>query len=146
MDPDSESTSLPEIPAGPKASFMMRILIPTAGEEAAQEIAEYVMEVAKRMAAEVTVLHILREGETDNDGIHPCLVFANAGGEAGVKVSSRTNSGDVVETILRVANEEQTDLILMGASRGSLVENWLSADVMGKGNVPVLVVPHCFRR
>ena len=124
----------------------MRILIPTAGEEAASEIAEYVMDVAKRMAADVTVLHILREGETNDDGIQPCLVFANAATDAGVKVSSRTSSGDVVETILRIAGEEQTDLILMGASRGSLVENWLSADVMGEGNVPVLVVPHCFRR
>ena len=124
----------------------MRILIPTAGEESAREIAEYVMEVAKRMAADVTVLHILRDGETDQDGIQSCLVFANAADDFGVKVSSRINSGEVVETILRIASEEQTDLILMGASGGSLVENWLSADVMGKGNVPVLVVPHCFRR
>jgi nucleotide-binding universal stress UspA family protein len=124
----------------------MRILIPTAGEEVASEIAEYVMEVAKRMAADVTVLHILRDGETVEDGIQSCLVFSNAGSDAGVKVSSRTHLGDVVETILKIASEEQTDLILMGASRGSLVENWLSANVMGKGNVPVLVVPHCFRR
>ncbi len=124
----------------------MRILIPTAGEESAREIAEYVMEVAKRMAADVTVLHILRDGESDQDGIQSCLVFTNAADDVGVKVSSRINSGDVVPTIVRVASEEQTDLILMGASRGSLVENWLSADVMGKGTVPVLVVPHCFRR
>ena len=97
----------------------MRILIPTAGEEAAGEIAEYVMVVAKRMAAEVTVLHILRDGETVEDGIQSCLVFSNAASRVGVKVSSQTDSGDVVETILKVASEEQTDLILMGASRGS---------------------------
>ena len=124
----------------------MRILIPTAGEEAAGEIAEYVMEVAKRMAADVTVLHILRDGETVEDGIQSCLVFSNAASEVGVKVSSRTDSGDVVETILRIANEDRVDLILMGASGAGLVENWLSADVMGKGNIHVLVVPHCFRR
>jgi nucleotide-binding universal stress UspA family protein len=124
----------------------MRILIPTAGEEAASEIAAYVMEVAKRMAAEVTVLHILRDGETVEDGIQSCLVFSKAGSNVGVKVSSRTGSGDVVETILKIALQEQADLILMGASRGSVIEKWLSADVMGKGNVPVLVVPHCFRR
>ena len=124
----------------------MRILIPTAGEEAAAEIAEYVMEVAKRMAADVTVLHILRDGETVEDGIQSGLVFSNAASDFGVKVSLRTDSGDVVKSILKIANEEQTDLILMGASRGSLVENWLSANVMGQGNVPVLVVPHCFRR
>ena len=125
---------------------MMRILIPTAGEEAAREIADYVMEVARRMAADVTVLHILRGGETNEDGIQSCLVFANAASDVGVKISSRINSGDVTETILRIAAEEQTDLILMGASRGELIENWLSANVMGKGNVPVLVIPHCFRR
>lgn len=124
----------------------MQILIPTAGEEAASEIAEYAMDVANRMAADVKVLHILREGETVEEGIQPCLVFSNAANKFGVKVSSRTESGDVVETILKTAREEQTDLILMGASRGSLVEDWLSANVMGKGNVPVLVVPHCFRR
>jgi nucleotide-binding universal stress UspA family protein len=125
---------------------MMRILIPTAGEEAAREIAEYVMDVARRMAAEVTVLHILRDGETDQDGVQSCLVYTSAASDAGVKVSSRINSGDVVETILRIAEEVQADLILMGASGGGLVENWLSANVMGKGSVPVLVVPHCFRR
>lgn len=124
----------------------MRILIPTAGEEAALEIAEYVMDVAKRMAADVTVLHILREGETVEDGIQPCLVFSNAASRVGVKVSSRTGSGAIVETILKIANEEQADLILMGSSGGVLVENWLSANVMGEGNIPVLVVPHCFRR
>ncbi len=129
-----------------KQAPTMRILIPTAGEEAASEIAEYVMEVAKRMAADVTVLHILRDGESVEDAIQSCLVFSNAGSAVGVKVSSRTDSGDVVETILKIASEEQTDLVLMGASRGSLVENWLSADVLGKGSVPVLVVPHCFRR
>ena len=124
----------------------MRILIPTAGEEAAGEIAEYLMEVAIRMAAEVTVLHILREGETDQDGVQSCLVYTNAARNAGVKISSRINSGDVAETIMRIANQEHADLILMGASGGGLVEEWLSADVMEKGNVPVLVVPHCFRR
>jgi len=124
----------------------MRILIPTAGEESAREVADYLMDVAKRMSADVTVIHILRDGETNEDGIQSCLVFASAASDAGVKVSSRINSGDVVETILRIAREEQTDLILMGASRGTLVENWLSSDVMGKGSVPVLVVPHCFRR
>ena len=124
----------------------MRILIPTAGEAAASEIAKYVMEVAKRMAADVTVLHILRDGESVEDGFQACLVFSNAASHVGVKVSARTDAGDVVETILKIAREEQADLILMGASRGSLVEDWLSANVMGKGNVPVLVVPHCFRR
>ena len=98
------------------------------------------------MAADVTVLHILRDGETDEDGVQSCLVYASAASDAGVKVSTRINSGDVVKTIVRIAEEDQTDLILMGASGGGLVENWLSADVMGTGNVPVLVVPHCFRR
>ncbi|TWT79966.1 Universal stress protein family protein [Planctomycetes bacterium CA13] len=124
----------------------MRILIPTAGEEAACEIAEYTMEVAKRMGADVIVLHILRDGETDEDGIQSCLVFTNAANKLGVSVSSRIGGGEVVKAILRVAQEDNADIILMGASRGSLVENWLSADVMGQGNVPVLVIPHCFRR
>ena len=67
----------------------MRILIPTAGEESAREIAEYVMEIAQRMAAEVTILHILREGESDEVGIQSCLVFTNAANEFGVTAASR---------------------------------------------------------
>ncbi|TWU31981.1 universal stress protein [Novipirellula artificiosorum] len=124
----------------------MRILIPTAGEEAAYEVAKYTMQVAKRTGADVVVLHILREGETDEVGIQSCLVFSNAARDVGVAVTSRISEGDVVETILRVAENDKADIILMGASRGSLVENWLSADVMGQGDVPVLVIPHCFRR
>ena len=124
----------------------MKILLPTAGEEAAAEIADYVIAVARRLDAELLVLHILRDDESKEDGKRCGQVFTEAAHDTGVSVASRVVSGKVVESILSVANQEKVDMVLMGASKGNVVEKWLSADVMDECEMPVLVIPHCYRR
>ncbi|MGB7324932.1 MAG: universal stress protein [Rubripirellula sp.] len=122
----------------------MKIIIPTSGEEAAEEIVDYMMSVAKRMSAGVVAVHIDRDNETQADGERACKVFHVAGQKSGVDVSSQVVDGDVIEAFVNVATESSADLILMGASRGKVVDDWLSAGVMQKCDVPVLVVPHCY--
>ncbi|QDV45080.1 Universal stress protein family protein [Stieleria neptunia] len=124
----------------------MRILVPTAGEEAAVEIADYVILVARQLDAELTVLHILKDDESKAAGRDCCAVFLQAAHDTGVSVTSRVAMGDVVDTIIAAAKDIHADLVLMGASSGTVVENWLSANVMDQCDVPVLVVPHCYRR
>ncbi len=124
----------------------MKILVPTAGEEAAVEIADYVILVARQLDAELTVLHILKDDESKANGRDCCAVFLEAAHDTGVSVTSKVATGNLVDTIIAAAKEIEADLILMGASSGTVVENWLSANVMDECEIPVLVVPHCYRQ
>ncbi|WP_182867949.1 universal stress protein [Rhodopirellula sp. JC639] len=124
----------------------MMILVPTAGEEAAVEIADYVIAVARQLDAELMVLHILKDDETPDDGKDCCAVFSEAAHDTGVSVRSKVATGNLVDTIISAAKQADADLIVMGASSGNVVEHWLSADVMDECEVPVLVIPHCYRR
>ncbi len=122
----------------------MKILVPTSGIEAAGEIAAYVIHTAKKLGATLVAMHILRDDEAEADGERCCDVFCNAAAKAGVEVEKRVVRGEIVETIIEAAEATKSDMIIMGASSGTVVKSWLSADVMNRCETPVLVVPHCY--
>ena len=124
----------------------MKILVPIAGEESAFEIAEYVVAVARQLDAELTILHVLKGKQTTSDGKNCCAIFSEAAHDTGVSVTAKVVKGELVDTIIEVAKKIHADLIVMGASRGNVVEKWLSADVMEESETPVLVVPHCYNK
>lgn len=49
---------------------------------------------------------------------------------------------DIVSAIIDTAVELSADLIIMGASQGKVVSEWLSADVLRRSEIPVVVIPH----
>lgn len=51
----------------------------------------------------------------------------------------------MVEQIVLCAEQSGIDLIIMGASQGKVISEWLSADVLGHTDTPVLVIPHEFK-
>ncbi|NND97694.1 MAG: universal stress protein [Pirellulaceae bacterium] len=122
----------------------MKILVPTAGKEAAAEIADYVIRTAKKLNADLVAMHILRGDEQEQDGHRACNVLVGAATQAGIAVETKIGSGDVVQAIIDAADSTGADMIVMGASKGTLVKSWLSADVMERCDTPVLVVPHCY--
>jgi nucleotide-binding universal stress UspA family protein len=63
-----------------------------------------------------------------------------------VNVARVLEQGDIVPTIVTSAEKEGADLIIMGASEGKVVAEWVSAGVMEKTNIPVVVIPHEFKR
>jgi nucleotide-binding universal stress UspA family protein len=69
---------------------------------------------------------------------------ATCGQQLSVNVTGVLCHGDVVSQIIEYANENKIDLIVMGASQGKVVSQWISADVMGRTAPPVVVVPHQF--
>ena len=120
----------------------MKILVPTAGAVPAKESAEYIVNIAKRIGAELTALHVLKEEEQAEIGEEALNLFSEAGQNVQVNVTKILKEGDIVSTIIESAEEESADLIVMGASRGKVLAEWLSVDVMTKTAIPVVVIPH----
>ena len=120
----------------------MKILVATAGYVPAKEKADYVMNIAKRSQAEIFGLHILADGEKEEDGRNALNLFAEIGDEMGVRVYKMLKNADIVSTIIETAKELSADLIIMGASQGKVVSDWLSADVLRRSDIPVVVIPH----
>jgi nucleotide-binding universal stress UspA family protein len=120
----------------------LRIVAPTAGPVAARESADYIIGLAKRIGAEVIALHIRSRQEATGEAAAGPNVFVDAGLDAGVTVITAVRSENVVDAIIETATLAQAAMIVMGASGGSVVDDWLSSDVMGRCDVPVVVIPH----
>ena len=123
----------------------MKILAATAGPVPAKNKANYIINIAERIGAEVIALHILK-GEALTEGQKALTIFSEAGRKACVNVTRVLERGDIVPTIIECAEEETVDLIIMGASEGKVVAEWVSAGVMEKTKIPVVVIPHELKR
>ena len=124
----------------------MKILVPTAGPVPAKEKADYIAKIAKGLRAELLVMHILKEGELAKSAEEAFDPFFRAGQKASVNLTKLLKKGDVVPSIIECAEEESADLIIMGASPGKVVAEWISAEVMNKTRIPVVVIPHELRK
>lgn len=123
-----------------------RILVPTSGYLPAKERGDAIIEIAKRLDAEVLVVHIrdpnyLVATSRESEGWSALKVFEEKGREADVKVTAFYTSGELVESLKRFAEEHKADLILVGASANSLIAEWITFELQCDCNTPILVVP-----
>ena len=118
----------------------MKILVPTSGIVPAQEKADYILDIAKKLNADVTVIHILDLGE-GSEGEDALNFFAELGEKKNVKVTTYLKEGNVVPTIVDFAESEDAKLIVMGASEGRIVAEWIVTDIIDKTNIPVVIIP-----
>ena len=81
----------------------MKILVSTAGEAAAQEIADYVIEIAQKLDADLRALHILFPGESEAEGLRACEIFRELGEQNDVEVETMIAEGELVQTIIDCA-------------------------------------------
>ncbi len=123
----------------------MKILVPTAGPGPAAENANYILEIAQKLKSEIVVLHILDLAES-NEGQEALKIFQDLGEEMGVHVKTILKEGNVVPTIADCADEENANLIIMGASKGRIVAEWIVTDVLEKSNVPIVIIPYGYNR
>lgn len=128
-----------------KEELKMRILVPTAGPVPAAENANYILEIARKLNADVTVLHILDLAETDA-GEQALKIFKDLGDELGVKVNTILKEGNVVPTIVDCAIDEKANIIIMGATKGRIVADWIVAQVLEKSNTPLVIIPYGFNK
>ncbi len=122
----------------------MRILVTAAGPKPAKDKAGYVMDLAKRLGAELIALHIAKT-QDQTLGEETVNIFEKAGQKAEVKVTKILKQGDIIPTIIEVAEKESANLIIMGATPDKNAAEWLSTCVMDKTKIPVIVVPYEFK-
>jgi nucleotide-binding universal stress UspA family protein len=123
-----------------------KILVPTSGYLAAKERGDYILEVAKKLDAEVLVVHVrdpnyLVATSKESEGWAALKIFEEKGKETGVNVESFYTSGDLVEILKTFAVEKDVDLILVGASANRLIAEWVTFEFMCDCDIPILVVP-----
>jgi nucleotide-binding universal stress UspA family protein len=123
----------------------MKILIPTAGPVPAAENANYIIEIAKKLSADLVVLHILDLAE-DTSTEQALKIFKDLGNEMGIKVKTILKEGNVVPTIVDCSVDEKVNLIIMGASKGRIVAEWIVTDVLEKSNIPIVIIPYGYNR
>jgi nucleotide-binding universal stress UspA family protein len=128
-----------------------KILIAVAGLGKCEEMLKQLMEIPSIQRAKVTVLHVV-PNQVTADAMSAKLeeggkILANAIQYLNLdpaKVEARLKQGDPKATVCQVADEEQSDLIIMG-SRGlkrleSILENSVSQYVFQLTSRPMLLV------
>jgi len=120
----------------------MKILVPSAGPVSDQQTVDYVINIVKRLNAQLIVLHILFEDETDPMGEQNLLrPFVEMGKSANVPVESIIKRGEIAATIKKVAFENSVDLMILGVSHGEVVAEWMNAEFIEKTDIPILLIP-----
>ncbi len=121
----------------------MKLLVPTAGPVPAQEKAEYISKLACSLGAEMVVLHIAINNNT-KPGKEAFKIFEGHCSKDNIKLKTVIETGEVIQSISKVAESEKVDLIVMGASEGRMVAKWLATDVMERSKVPIVIIPMGF--
>ena len=119
----------------------MKIILPTAGSAPDQRTAGYVINIAKRLNAQLVVMRTLSEKETEAEGEQSLRVFVEDGKRENVSVNIILRRGDIASGILEIAQEKSVDLIILGGSHGEIIAEWLNAKAMKKTDIPVLLIP-----
>jgi nucleotide-binding universal stress UspA family protein len=135
---------------------MSRILVAVSSPEASQRVTETVADFAKRLDAEVLVVHVTRPSGTSST--------ANQGGDRGEQavrtlgdkirskgVSVQTLlmfSDDVAQAILSTAVEREATLILLGLTGKGVFQRLVAGNVpvelLRETKIPVLLLPPNF--
>jgi nucleotide-binding universal stress UspA family protein len=123
----------------------MKIIVPTAGVVPDQRTAGYVINIARRLDAQLVVLRVLSEKETEADGEEILSLFIENGQEEKVPVNGILGRGDITSVIIEVAEKKSVDLIILGVSHGEIVAEWMNAKAMERTDIPVLLIPKWVR-
>jgi len=123
----------------------VKIIIPSAGTVPDQRTADYLINIAKRLNAQLVVLRILSEKETEAQGEQSLMLFDENGKKEKVPVNIILRQGDIVSVIIETAQEASVDLIILGVSRGEIVAEWMNAGAMERTDIPVLLIPKWVR-
>ena len=125
--------------------MVVKIIIPSVGPVPDQRTADYLINIAKRLNAQLIVLRILSEKETEVEGEQSLRLFVENRKMEKVPINIILRRGDIVSVIIETAQEKSVDLIILGVSRGEIVAEWMNAKAMKKTDIPVLLIPKWVR-
>ena len=124
---------------GDDFSFL-KIMVLTSGPVPAQENAEYILNIVKKLHAEALIVHIRDKGEA-REGDLALDIFDRISKQVGVHVRLKPAIGEVSQTIIEIAKFEEIDLIIMGATEGRNVSTWIIDKVIKRTDIPVVLIP-----
>ena len=119
----------------------MKIIVPSAGSAVDRKTVGYVINIAKRLNAQLVVVRVLNEKEKEVDGERSLSLFVEFGKRENVPVNIILRHGDIATAIIEIAQEKSVDLILLGVSHGEIVAEWMNAGAMERTDIPVLLIP-----
>ena len=131
---------------------MSRILVAVSSPWAAEKAVDPVTDLAKRLAAEVLVIHVSRPSggqmreQEQADGEKAITLLRNALQERGVNVQTLLMfSEDIARAILNVAVEREVTMIALGLTGKNVFARLLAGNVpvelIKNTRVPVLLLP-----
>ena len=120
----------------------MKILVPTAGSPPARQTVEYIVRIARNLNTDIVVLHVYSDSHGESDARAAFDIFTEAVANSNLGVQSRIQRGSIVDTIVAVAKDGEFVLVIMGASMGVPLEDWISSQVLHAADLPVVVIPH----
>lgn len=111
-----------------------KILVPVDGSENSQKAFEHAVALARETDSKMTLMNVL---EPSFFKVKPELskeigsqILSQAADHAkGVKVDQKLESGDPAETIIKIARDEEYDLIIMGSRGHGAMKRWLLGSV-----------------
>ena len=118
----------------------LKIMVPTSGPVPAQENAEYILNIAKKLHANVIIVHIRDKGES-REGDLALDIYDKYSKQLDVPVRLIPAIGEVSQTIIEIAKFEDVDLIIMGATEGRNVATWIIDKIINKTDIPVVLIP-----
>jgi len=146
--------SCPVLTVGPyllprKEIHFNRIILPTDLSQHSRRVLPAVVCLARRYGSSVTVLHVIRESWEERDDAAEVeqtarRVMSNSFGPqlAGLDAELACETGDPVDTILRIAREKNADLIAMGINNafepGIQMCPSVASRVLSEAQCPVL--------
>jgi len=121
------------------------ILAPTSAPYAAKFTAPYVMEIARKMGADLTALYIKSPGSDPQKGQRALRIYNEMATIYGIAIKLRYEEGNVLEKILDVVEEEEATLVVMGSAEetifGTLTRRNISQELMKHLNIPTMIIP-----
>jgi nucleotide-binding universal stress UspA family protein len=119
----------------------MKIIVPSTGPAVDRKTVGYVINIAKRLNAQLVVVRVLNEKEKEADGERSLSLFVEFGKRENVPVNIILRHGDIASAIIEIAQEKSVNLILLGVSHGEIVAEWMNAGAMERTDIPVLLIP-----
>ena len=131
---------------------MKTIIAPVDFSDASANALSFAAELSKRAAARLVVIHILQKGESESETKNKLRSI-----ESDLKTSfgpeldceSSLAQGDLINTLKKIIETKQPDLIVMGTKGASGLKKILmgsnTVNVIANTRVPVLVIPEVAR-
>lgn len=122
-----------------------KMMVPTAGPFPAKQNARYILGMAKRLRADVLVIHIRDKGESREGGDAALDIFHRTAEDMGMTVETVPAMGEIAQTIIELAKFHEVDVIVMGATKGRAVASWIIDKILANTDIPVVVIPWDYR-